>query len=158
MIRHCILKRWEIHGYQNQCFQMIWQSCLIHLNKCIYVGHSFSSFIGLIGSPLVHSVLWYIIMQIGFMIVFLNEIEMCLSWAAQVFSKRPPNNIYIYVIVWQQVKAIYIRKSTTLSSVLSSFDYYICWKVTLYTNSWFPTTRSQNANAIFHIFSVNIPN
>jgi hypothetical protein len=68
----------------------------IYINVFEYVGHSFSSFIGLIGSPLVHSVLWYIIMQIGFMIVFLNEIEMCLSWAAQVFSKRPPNNIYIY--------------------------------------------------------------
>ena len=69
----------------------------IYINVFEYVGHSFSSFIGLIGSPLVHSVLWYIIMQIGFMIVFLNEIEMCLSWAAQVFSKKTPNNIYIYI-------------------------------------------------------------
>ena len=36
MIRHCILKRWEIHGYQDRCFQIILQSCCIHLNRCIF--------------------------------------------------------------------------------------------------------------------------
>ena len=137
--------RWEIPDYRNHCSQMIRQTCFIQLKRCFcniimhyeYVGLSFSSFVGLICSPWLISVLWYIIMQIGFMIVFVNENKKCLSWAAQVLSKRPTSYgyIYLYVIIWPQAFATNILKSTKLSSILGSFDDFISWKVTCTTFS-----------------------